>query len=278
MLRATNIIFVCGGNDKTQLRPQFAEYCGGELAGFEVFYPEFAMPTYFDGPVDEPFDIADFETLIGELSHAIVVFPEAPGSFAETGYFSAVEPLYKKTVLVLDEKYQGKDSFLSMGPAKKISEKSIYNPVVQLNYEKPDFGHVRERIERVKVSKYRKTLDIKEFSELSSYAVFCLLQRLVDLMGIATADDVIQVVRALSLNRFSPIYIRKMLSIMVGADYLRGIGRYGHLSVNPGKPPLVDVKEGHREQEAEIRLRLADVYEDYDPEFLAIVEQARNAD
>ena len=68
------------------------------------------MENYFQEMSEEPFNIAQFEEIVGDLSHAIVVFPEAPGSYAETGYFSKVSNLYKKTVLALDAPRQKSDS------------------------------------------------------------------------------------------------------------------------------------------------------------------------
>ena len=79
------------------------------------------MKDYFSEAGTEPMDLADFESLIGALSHAIVIFPEAPGSYAETGYFSNVRELANKTILVLNQQYQSNDSFVMMGPARKIN-------------------------------------------------------------------------------------------------------------------------------------------------------------
>lgn len=97
--RHSNIVFVCGGNDEAHMRTLFCEYCSDNLKDFEVFLPEAAMDDALSDENSVPFNIADFEELVGNLAHAIVVFPEAPGSFAETGYFSAVNNLSEKCIL-----------------------------------------------------------------------------------------------------------------------------------------------------------------------------------
>lgn len=89
ILRHSNIVFVCGGNDDDDMRVQFETFFPSRLNEYEFFKPEFAMENYFSFGDTEPFDIADFETMVADLSLAIVLFPEAPGSFAELGYFSA---------------------------------------------------------------------------------------------------------------------------------------------------------------------------------------------
>ncbi|WP_147431148.1 retron St85 family effector protein [Oceanibaculum indicum] len=117
--RQSNIVFVCGGNDQQDMRRQFQDKFSTLLPGFEFFEPEFAMRKYLTLGDSEPFDITVFEELIGELSHSIVIFPEAPGSLAETGYFSAKEDIARKILLVMNEKHLTRDSFISIGPAKK---------------------------------------------------------------------------------------------------------------------------------------------------------------
>ena len=79
--RKGNIVFACGGNDPGHMRTRFRDYCKEHHPEFEIFFPEFAMKDCFATGDEEQFDIADFEALIGELSHAIVLFPEAPGSW-----------------------------------------------------------------------------------------------------------------------------------------------------------------------------------------------------
>lgn len=144
--RQSNIIFVCGGSNPDHMRRRFREEFDALLTGFEFFEPEYAMKSYFTLGDVEPFDIAEFEELVGELSHSIVLFPEAPGSFAETGYFSAIDQLGKKIVLALDSSRQKGDSFISLGPAKKIQDISVFQPNLQFDYDKPDFSLISERI------------------------------------------------------------------------------------------------------------------------------------
>ena len=123
-------------------------FFGENLKEYVFFQPEFAMENYFSQVGTEPFDIAEFEEIVGDLSCVIVLFPEAAGSFAEAGYFSAIEPLAKKTLIALNIEFQAIDSFISMGPAKRFSELSVYRPEIQLDYSNPDFSIISDRIRR----------------------------------------------------------------------------------------------------------------------------------
>lgn len=140
--RQSNIIFVCGGNEPSHMRKLLQSKFESSLPGYQFFEPEFAMRKYWTLGDDEPFDITTFEELIGELSHSIIIFPEVPGSLAELGYFSAKPELSKKILLVLNEAHLKKDSFISIGPAKKIADVSTFQPNIEMDYRKPDFTRI----------------------------------------------------------------------------------------------------------------------------------------
>lgn len=273
--RSSNIVFVCGGNDDAHMRMLFRAYCVNNLPDFEIFHPEYAMENIFSIEPDEPFDITDFEQLISELSHAIVIFPEGAGSFAETGYFSAIKQIAKRCILVLNSKYI-KDSFISLGPAKKISESSIFHPLVKIDYDNPNFDEISERIRRINKYVYKKNLSFEEFKDLSPFELSCIIHEIVNILTIATIDDVLFTFKLIFKNRHSAPKVRKLVSILIGAKYLRHLGDYGHMSINPNKTKLLELREGYVEEERSIRLSLAEIYQDSDADFLTLVEASRD--
>jgi hypothetical protein len=137
--RQSNIVFVCGGSEVLHMRRRFQENFVDLLPGYEFFEPEFAMRKYWTLGYSEPFDITTLEELIGNLSHSIVIFPEAAGSLAETGYFSARPEIAKKTLLAINAVHLAKDSFISIGPAKEIADVSVFQPNIQFDYDNPNF-------------------------------------------------------------------------------------------------------------------------------------------
>jgi hypothetical protein len=256
------------------MRQRFAAYCEQNLHDFEIFFPEHAMPSYFSDDVQEPFDIADFEEVIGNLSHAIVIFPEAAGSYAETGYFSAIDVLASRTILALNTNYQNHDSFISLGPARKIGIRSKFHPVIQIDYNNPKFEDITKRLKRVATQSYKKSFDIREFSALSSYELFSLIHIIVDFLGIATIPDILYMLRSIFGGKISPSRSRQICSILVGAKYLKEFGDYGHLA-RTSKPGLMTVKVGHKSTEAELKLQLAALYQRADQEFVNILESSQ---
>lgn len=78
-------------------------------------------------------DLLTFEDFLAEVSDAIILFVESPGSFCELGAFAYAEKLFSdKLIIVIDEKYKGDKSFIITGPtakALKDGSKVIYAPL-----------------------------------------------------------------------------------------------------------------------------------------------------
>ncbi|UZD90321.1 retron St85 family effector protein [Cognatishimia activa] len=274
ILRQSNIVFVCGGNEDEDMRRQFQKKFAALLPEHEFFEPEFAMLDYFSMGDTEPFDIADFEKLIGDLSLAIVLFPEAPGSFAELGYFSGQEDLVKKIVLALDSNHQRSDSFISLGPASKVDKKSIFKTSIQMDYQNPDFSLVSQRIvDRVKLKGNRRQFSVVEFSKMSSFELFALAHQLVELLVIATTDDIEFFLTALFGNHFSASKVKKIISILLGSKRLIEIGDYGHLTVHDGKPQALQLRDGFKTAHSELTVDISAQLFAADGDFQAILKE-----
>ena len=82
---------------------------------------------------DSNIDLLTFEEFLAEVSDAIILFVESPGSFCELGAFAYADKLFgDKLIIVIDEKYKGKKSFIITGPtakAKKDGAEIIYAPL-----------------------------------------------------------------------------------------------------------------------------------------------------
>ncbi len=272
--RTSNIVFVCGGNSSDHMRQRFNAFTRQLELPYLFFQPEFAMDNIFSHAFPKQFDIADFETIIGNLSHAIVIFPEAAGSFAETGYFSANENLSKKSILVMDSSYQNTDSFISLGPAKKIGENSDYHPNIQLNYSSPDFHIILDRLSRIKIGKYYRRMQWRIISDLSEHELFCLIYEIVRFLNILTIKDIEFFLRALSSSHVSVPRIHQISSILVGSGMLTEVGDYGHLKATNGTVDLLKVVEGSVSERNELKLTMAGVYQNSDMEFRDLAEMA----
>lgn len=276
ILRQSNIVFVCGGNKPEDMRQKFHDNFQTLMPDHEFFKPEFAMKNYFALGDSEPFDIADFESLVADLSMAIVLFPEAPGSYAELGYFSANEPLAKKIVLALDSNYQRNDSFISLGPVNKINELSIFRHAIQLDYKNPDFSLISQRInDRVTLNSNRKRFEVKEFNQTGNFELFSLIHQIVSLLVVATIEDIESILRSIFSGRISPSTTKKIVSILVGSKRLVQVGDFSHFTSREDGAPALFLQDGHKTDLRELNLEIsAELSADSD--FDAILRELRS--
>lgn len=273
--RSGSLIFVCGGNDPSQLRPQFCAKLLKETSDFQVFQPEFAMTNYFSDTDSSQLDLGHFEEIVGDLSHAIVIFPEGAGSFAETGYFANIPKLAEKTILALDVNHQGNDSFIMMGPARRYETASKFSPNMQIDYKNPNFDPIIERIKRINPPRKRKLLETDK--DIDSYDLFCLVYKIVDILSIATYDDILFVVRSMTDGHPPVRRLRDIASILVGAGYLKSVGEFGHYHCTSMGDGLVAVRTGFLQKELEIKLQVAVIISEGEPEFAALLEEKTSA-
>jgi len=270
--RQSNIIFVCGGSEPTHMRRKFQSEFDELLPGYEFFEPEFAMRQYWTLGDNEPFDITTFEELIGKLSRAIVIFPEAPGSLAETGYFSAVPELAEKILLVIDAAHLKQDSFISIGPAKKIADATVFHPNIQFDYRNPDFEAVSQRLtERAPLKSRRRALEIKAFRNMDSFELFALIQMLVSMLGIATVEDIEAVLKGLFSGHIAPSRTKQIVSILIGSGRLVEVGEYGHLKPQSTESLILKIKDGAKIKRDVLMVDVSTSYLDAEPEFGALL-------
>ncbi|AZB70274.1 retron St85 family effector protein [Cereibacter sphaeroides] len=251
----SNIIFVCGGNDPGQMRPRFTAYCDASKVDYLLFQPEYAID-YAHSLSDEPFNLSDFENLIGQLSLAIVIFPEAPGSFAEAGYFSAFEMLAKKSILLLDQDRLGKDSFLSLGPAKLIGDQTRYHPQIQMRYSAPDFSLIISRIKDRDGVARRKRFPNTSYSKTGYFDKFSIVYCIFNILEIATIEDVLFICKGLFSGRSDIRQIKEISSILLGAGLISARGDTGEFLAGSIERINCITRDGYREERNSIKVEV----------------------
>ena len=116
--------------------PKFVFLCGKEIKdhyeltnrGILQRYIEKQSPDIFivlseklwEESFDSNIDLLTFEDFLAEISDAIILFCESPGSFCELGAFAYAEKCFgDKLVVVIDEKHKNEKSFIMTGPVAK---------------------------------------------------------------------------------------------------------------------------------------------------------------
>ena len=260
---ATNIIFVCGGDGHQHLRPKFIDYMADELSEYLPFRPEAAQTDYFEQDHEDTLNLSQFEELISDLSLGIVLFAESPGSYAETGLFSALENARKKTLVILDQIHQGPGSFLAFGPVATITAKSRLGAAVQMDFNHPNFALVRDRIrDRLPVPSTRKAIGEKSFSDLEPQEIMAFIWFIVSTLKACSFDDVMFLMNGLFEARASDARVRQILSVMVGAGLLVREGPINLIRIARPDIVLVEPSKAFETKAGELALEITNVLED----------------
>lgn len=117
-------VFLCGkafdknieGSYWNTNRGRIHRYLGQLLPDINIVLSEQLWEDGFDSAID----LLTFEDFLAEVSDAIILFVESPGSFCELGAFAYADSLFSdKMIIVLDEKRRENRSFIATGPVLK---------------------------------------------------------------------------------------------------------------------------------------------------------------
>ncbi|MEO6359509.1 MAG: retron St85 family effector protein [Sphingomicrobium sp.] len=275
LARTESIVFVCGGNDPNSARQRFLEIARRELPERDIFLPEFVIDDYLSEANGGPFNIAKFEEIIASLSFVVVIFPEEPGAICETGYFAANNKIVRKVLLAISNDHKDNDSFISIGPGQIITEKSFFSPTQYIDYA-GDFAEVLNRIKRSKVKIFRSPVRVPEYRDASTLEKMAICQKIVEVMHVATIDDVNYIFRSAFKSHISTHEIRQLMAILYGSGYLKRTQPYGHYSVVADRPTFLVPTVGQKRIESGITLAIAADLSRVE-EAHEILREARNA-
>lgn len=274
---ATNIVFVCGGDQPDHLRPRFIEYMKVNMPSYRPFRPEAAQADFFEQDHADTLNLSAFEELVSDLSLGIVLFAESPGSYAETGLFSALENARKKTLVVMNVDLQGPGSFLSFGPVAVISSKSRMGPAIHISYTDPNFNIIMQRIEdRLKIPNSFRSIGDKDFSQLESIEIMALTWFYVDLLRACSLEDLVFCFNSAFRGHAGSGRIKQILSVLVGSQILCRSGPLGLVRVSDQNVKLASPSTSKAGQLQGFHLEITDLLDaEGDPNYLeAIVNVA----
>ena len=226
--RDTHLCFVCGAaHDKDpntgteSLRGQFISHVHGRGDDKLVCVRAETAATELLRQLDERGqNISAFEHTIAETVDSVLIFPESPGSFAELGYFSANEPIARKTLVAVRVEHQA-NSFITLGPIHAISRSSQYSPVpiVLANPPENQMPQIAERLlgDSVKKRSYRERFDKRTWKDYSPRHQLAIIDEIVDLVGATTEKDLLNIIQ-LVFGAYDVSKIRLQISILVATE------------------------------------------------------------
>lgn len=222
-----HLCFVCGAADPGEgkplsLRRQFLDWSRSNEPNIVCVQAENAV-TDLLRQVDErrsSRDLAVIESAIADTVDSLLLFPESPGSFAELGLFSVNEKISKKMLVAVAPQHQG-DSFIILGPIKRINSQSSYSPqpIVLSDALDASFEQIRTRLVggAGSTGTYGRRY---AHSEWKSYALrdqLSIIDKLTDLSGSITEEDLFDLVFKIFGN-YEKSDIRILVALLKSMD------------------------------------------------------------
>lgn len=170
LLRAdARVVFICGGSKKnsgTSARADYMEYARVHLPNFSFFEAEdvFTALTH-----DRKKDLLSLEKKFAKYSDCIIIITESAGAIAELGAFAMDDIVAKKVLAINDERYRTEESFIALGPIRKLDKISKFKPTIHTSFERILLvaSDMEERLNRIPNS-YRKNVELHSAKALAT--------------------------------------------------------------------------------------------------------------
>ncbi|MEC4295664.1 retron St85 family effector protein [Adlercreutzia shanghongiae] len=199
-VNAPLFLFLCGGDDANPsyiCRKHVEEYVATSpsLKRVLTVKPEILLNGYSD--VINDVNLLELEALIADLSDAILLFDESPGSLCELGAFAMSTPIREIMTACVPGRYRDEKSFVIQGPIRQIEQNQTeMSRVIYLDTDCPFasaglleyFSSFEKRVDAAAKRKMNRDSDAVDFG------TFC--RECLDLVAI-----------------FSPLTDRKLLEI-----------------------------------------------------------------
>lgn len=120
----------------------------------------------------------------------------------------------------------------------------------------------------------KKVIDPKNYD--GPYDLFCIIYKIIDLLRIATIDDVTFVANSIMNGHAPRRQIKELFSILIGSKFIHPIGDYGH-HYCVGNPMLVETREGFLEHEIAVKMQVTESILTGDAELSLLLEGIAHA-
>ncbi|WP_339811262.1 retron St85 family effector protein [uncultured Imperialibacter sp.] len=192
----SQIVFIFGAknqNNEITARSSVLTYAKKYLHEFQFFQAE----DFFSSFKNDQHDLMSLEGELATYSDCILILLESPGTFAELGAFSHNDELVKKILAVNKLEFVGEDSFINLGPLKKIERKSKFKPVIYANFKRIlNYIDIIENNLKGNLRKNAKSINFKTFELFTKNKKYRLqfISDIVTLFGPITKEEVTLVI------------------------------------------------------------------------------------
>ncbi|MCO6358225.1 retron St85 family effector protein [Roseivirga pacifica] len=194
------IVFLFGAKpdpDNKGCRQEFHEYSEKHLSHYKMLLSEDFFNVFDNG---ERLDLLTIESQLAAYTDCVLIFLESAGSLAELGAFSLHDELAKITLVVNNSIHQQVDSFINLGPLKRVEKKSKFGGAIYGDFSNILLS-VNEIEKRLKggMKKRSYAVNISSFENLEDRAnrrfKMLFISDLINLLGPIRKKELIYVLK-----------------------------------------------------------------------------------
>lgn len=174
--RIRHLVFLCGAALSIN-RNHIAKYLRAHTSKM-IFYADDVW-THISELQD--LNALQMENKLGQISDAVIILIESPGTCTELGAFSLSPELRRKLLLIVDKRSKRDPSFINSGPIRWVNQESDFRPVVYADFSEilAVASEIDERLQRIPPLPFDNVSDI---ANRPRYLLFLLL----DLLSVIT--------------------------------------------------------------------------------------------
>lgn len=163
------LVLVCGAKcnpDRPTARSTFLRYAKKHLQEYRFFEAEQVLNVLAR---TRKTDLLSLEGEFAGYSDCIIIIVESAGAIAELGAFAMEDKVARNVLAINSETCRDPDSFISLGPIRKLDRKSFFRPVLHTNLEHVlDVATgIEERLKKIHRSN-RERVDVSSFSKFEN--------------------------------------------------------------------------------------------------------------
>lgn len=175
-------------------------------------------------------------------------------------------------LVAVAHEHQG-DSFIILGPVKKINANSSFSPqpIIITDDVAASFDQIRTRLlgEEKRARSYAKRYSHSDWKEYSPREQLAIIDKMIDLAGVVTEDDLFDLVNR-TFGKYEKTDIRLLVALLTTmgrvarthmGDMIRVVGK--------SKMPFID---GGGQEATEVKAAWSEAYRQHVPEALEEIE------
>lgn len=202
-----SVLFVCGGY-QSRRRVHLTDYIASHLK--EEHFVYHAEDVWAEISKQKDLDALQMEEKLAQISDAVIIILESPGTFAELGAFALSSPLRRKLLPIVDKEYQHARSFINTGPIAWIDQESQFAPTIwcDLNTILECCTELKKRLDKIPTSQNKS-----KFLEGTSKHLLFFVCDIVAIFGPCPIEHIIFYINKLNIRIDTNEDIRLLLEL-----------------------------------------------------------------